>query len=143
MTPLFQITPDLTLRMVTEKDEPLLRQWIEADPDHKETSSVEFFSTQSPIEECYVLEDQAGPLFFLKTTRAIRLDIQFGPPIMRERMRKGLQQGFPWLETMLGMRNFGEVMFATQNPELARSMEKRLGFRRSTEELVRPLNRRA
>jgi hypothetical protein len=129
--------------MVTEKDEPLLRQWIEADPDHKETSSVEFFSTQSPIEECYVLEDQAGPLFFLKTTRTIRIDIQFGPTDMRSRMRAGLLRGFAWLETMLAMRNFGEVMFSTRNPELARSMEKRLGFRHSAGELVRPLRRRA
>lgn len=133
--PYIELTPELHLRPVSEADHPMLEAWIEADPEHRGRSTVEFFSR--PSDNCYVLMDTQGPVFFLKLTRAIRMDVQFAPGVeMRERTRHGLHRGFEVLGELLAEKGFEEAIFESKNTLLMRSMEKRTGFRRSPGEMV-------
>ena len=128
------------LRPATEEDEALAAFWISRDPAHAETTPAEFFTRSEPGAECYVLEDADGPVFFFKMTKAVRLDIQFDAgttPLARERTREGLIEGMEWLAGVLGQSAVHQIIFDSIDPLLIRSTEKRLGFVRSPNELVR------
>ncbi len=132
--PYIQLTDELTLRPVTEDDHAMLAAWIEADPEHRGVSTVEFFAKG---RDCWVLMDAEGPVFFLKLTQAIRMDVQFAPGAgMRKRTRDGLHQGFPPLGALLAAKGFREALFDSRNEQLRRSLEKRLSFKRMPGEMV-------
>lgn len=132
-----------TLRPATSEDILMSTAWTAADPWHANTTNPEFWLDQSPGIESYILEDAEGPVFFFRMTRAVRLDIQFPPEPpegdTRKRVRDGLREGFGWLAAVLALSGVHEVIFKSENPELIRSAEKRLGFRYSKGELVHEL----
>lgn len=131
-----------TLRPATPRDHALVKSWIEKDPFHASTTKPDFFLFSTRGMDCYVLEDDEGPIFFFKMTRAVRLDIQFGPSRSteeRERNRDALSEGLAWLNGVLWASGFRQVLFNSENPVLVRSCTKRLGFVASPHELVRYL----
>ena len=126
--PFIQLTDELLLRSVTEDDYEMLQTWIDADPEHRGISTVEFFAKG---RDCWVLMDAEGPVFFLKLSQVIRMDVQFAPgEHARRRTRNGLHQGFPPLGALLAEKGFVEAVFDSKNERLMRSLEKRLAFRR-------------
>jgi hypothetical protein len=137
---------EFTLREVTEEDRPLLEQWIVRDPWHRGKLGVEFFlgftdsGERDPRATCYVIEDDKGEVFFIRLSRASRVNIQFAPThdaIQKERNRKTLMEGMAFLEGLLSNAGADEWIFDTANPELRATAIKRLGFRQSQQELVR------
>ena len=128
-----------TLRRTTEDDYELARAWIMADPSHAGRTPPKFFLTQSKGIESYVLEDPEGPVFFFRMTRAVRIDIQFAPDEEHERTREGLIRGLDWLSTVLAEKGIRQLIFESVNLPLIRMAEKRLGFHRSHDELVKDL----
>jgi hypothetical protein len=131
---------EYTLRPATEADRDLATTWTAADPWHANTTPPDFWLDQAIGLESYILEDAEGPVFFFRMTRAVRLDIQFPPEDphddMRKRVRDGLREGFGWLAAVLALSGVHQVIFKSENPELIRSAEKRLGFVPSPGEFV-------
>lgn len=132
-----------TLRPATEADRPLAAAWVSADEWHANTTEPDFFLSAEKGIESYVLEDPHGPVFFFRMTRTIRLDIQFPPDDERqpthERTREALMAGVEWLAGSLALAGIHQLIFDSTNPLLIRSAEKRLGFHRSPDELVRDI----
>lgn len=128
-----------TLRPAAEEDILCATAFLSEDPFH-EDMAPEFFITQGPGIESYLLEDIEGPVFFFRMTRVVRVDIQFAPeslhPNMRERIRGGLTAGFKWLMASLANSPNYQVIFESKNPELIASCIRRFRFRRSPHELV-------
>lgn len=133
------------LRPATDADLATAETWVCADPWHATTTEPEFFLSHEKGIESFVLEDPDGPVFFFRMTRTIRLDIQFPPddeqPTDRphERTREALIQGVEWLAGSLALAGIHQLIFDSVNPLLIRSAERRLGFHRSPNELVRDI----
>jgi len=133
------------LRPATDADLALAETWVCADPWHANTTPAEFFLNHEKGIESFVLEDPDGPVFFFRMTRTIRLDIQFPPDDAQptdqphERTREALMAGVEWLASSLALAGIHQLIFDSDNPLLIRSAERRLGFHRSPNELVRDI----
>ena len=136
-----EVTDEIKLRDAGPEHRALAEAWIEADSYHRGIVTPEFLL--QPRGNCYLVEDEQGPVFFLKLRRAARLDVQFAPQsaAMRARTRRVLHEGFPPLGAMLAEQGFDEALFWTSNPALARSMQKRAGFLHLGGEMVRVLQK--
>jgi hypothetical protein len=129
-----------TLRPAATADRPLAREWNEADPDHAwEASQENYWTEQKPGMECWLLEDAAGPVFFLKLITVhgscvenfeIEISIQFAPGDrgLKLRTMQGLSRGMAWLENSLREVGVNAVYYNTKNPHLVRFSVERLGF---------------
>jgi hypothetical protein len=129
------------LRRAGAQDLDLLAVWIAADPDHRNTVQPEFFATQGDGLECFAVEDESDTVvFYIKMTRALRLDIQFGPEetlAQREQNADALRSGFEWLHAGASGAGIHQILFNSTNPPLVNFATRRLGFDRSPEELLR------
>jgi len=95
-----------------------------------------------PRASCYALEDDAGTVFFIRLSRAARVNIQFGQAkTIRERKRtaEALIKGMAFLEVQLSHAGCEQWIFETSDEELARMARERLGFTDSPNELVREI----
>lgn len=128
---------------MSERDREYLDTLIEADAYHKGRMTPDYFLTLIPGEDAWALEDMLGNvIFYFKTQTAVRVSIQFTGATTREektRNRVALTKGLAWIEDQLRQNHFREMIFDTQGPELAAFAKRRLGFRASAEELIRPL----
>jgi hypothetical protein len=92
-----------TLRSTTERDRDLITIWIEQDPDHRDRVHPDFFLGCKDGMECFAVEDALGNVvFYIKMTRTLRLDIQFGPDETREQRERNMdamREGFNWLHS--------------------------------------------
>jgi hypothetical protein len=98
----------------------------------------EFFIDGDPRVQTWMLENEHGPLFSIRMSRAARVHIQF--PAGRQEQRHvalGLIKGMAFLEVMLERAGVSEWIFDTQSPPLQELAEKRLGFAPSPFEMVR------
>jgi len=126
------------LRPATEKDREEIATWIAADPDHRDLVKPEFFYQSEPGAECYRLDDSKGHVFYFKMTRALRVDIQFGPASSteeRERNRQALTDGFAWLLALANKSTIREVIFDSTVGFLRGFCHKHFGFRQSPNEM--------
>lgn len=135
-----------TLRPATLSDRQLAETWTLADPFHKQVSP-EFWIEQKLGRDSYLLSDQRGGVFFFKlirlTDRKVEFHIQFMPdtePEARSRTRRGLVEGFVWIERVLLTNAIEEVTFDSNNPELMAFCRKRLGFTVESGRLWKTLN---
>lgn len=132
-----------TLRPATEADRAITEEWIDRDPFHKGLLDGKFFTQDEAGVGTYVVEDADGRIFFLRTENAIRLQMQFSPSEtqeQRDRIRDALIDGFSWISMELAKRGVTEILYRSKNPMLIRITEKRLGFQRSPQEMVRGLS---
>ncbi|HTH42892.1 MAG TPA: hypothetical protein VL498_06990 [Terracidiphilus sp.] len=143
-----------TLRAVTGEDRPALEAWIEADKRHRGLLDPEFFmglatdergeTAEDPRPTCCALEDKTGVVFFIRLSRASRVNIQFAPAQSRKsrhRASLALLKGMAYLEVALAKAGAEEWIFETEDRELAEMAEKRLGFVESPNEMVRLIAR--
>jgi hypothetical protein len=141
-----------TLREPEESDYDQLEQWIAADAAHREILDPEFFMGQALNEHghlakdlrstCAVLERKGEVLFYIRLTRAARVNIQFPPGQDRQRQTAlALVKGMAFLEVGLERAGAEEWIFETQAPALRKLAEKGLGFVPSPDELVRIIPR--
>lgn len=128
-----------TLRAAEESDREHLAAWLARDPQHQD-STPDFFLKPEPGAECFVLLDRWGGVkFYFKMERALRVHIQFGPATTdeeRKETREALHAGFGWLTEMGRKAGFRQIIFDSAFAPLIRFVEKRLGFKKSPNELV-------
>lgn len=67
----------LKYRPTNAHDKDLLTRWIADDPDHKEHCTPDFWLTPSGDTECMAVEDEHGPIFFVRSETVRRLHVQF------------------------------------------------------------------
>jgi hypothetical protein len=115
----------ITYRPLEPSDMPTLALSLAADEHHKGTEP-EFFTEIGSV--CNVYEDAKGPVFFLRGSKALRLDIQYVSNQDAKRNMAAMIQGFPALVDRARSYGFTEVVFVTSNDFLKKFCEKRLGF---------------
>lgn len=125
-----------------------LAAWIEADETHRGIFAPQHFLSGAlaadPRPGCYALEDATGEVvFFIRLSRAARVQIQFPPEADRDSSRtlRGLLHGMAFLEVELAQAGCEEWIFDTMNPQLKKTAERLLGFTESTHEMVRAISR--
>jgi hypothetical protein len=143
----------ITVRSASRNDlysRNLAATWTAADPDHRDTTRPEFWFDHSPMTECYLLEDEHGVILFLRidTKRdTVTLHVQFPPELtdateaasQRERTMDCLSRIFTLVEKVLALRGITRVCFTSKRPGLIRYCEKRLGFIRDGDLLVKQI----
>jgi hypothetical protein len=134
------------LRAVGEADRAELEQWIAADPCHAGVVKPEFFMgltpemAADPRATCYGLEHKGHNLFYIRLSRAARVNIQFAP--RRPWLNTiALIKGMAFLEVGLARAGAEEWIFNTQSTQLREMTEKHMGFVGSPDELVRMIPR--
>jgi len=131
-----------TLRPATAEDEQLLAGWIAADDDHRDRLTPSFWTEKHKGLDTMMLEDGQGHIFALRIERLARLHIQFAPATTeadRERLRDALTEGCEWLAHSLAAVGIRELVFESRVARLVAFSLRRLGFRRSPDELVRTI----
>ena len=130
---------DYIVRPVEERDRAYLSEKITGDEYHRDVMNADFFLKLLPGEAAWAIEDQKGNvLVYFKTQNVARISLQFTQQD-RELNRDVLTKGTAWLEELLAQNHFHEMLFDTKGRELRIMAKRRLGFRDSTEELVKPL----
>lgn len=73
-------------------------------------------------------EDEAGPVVALKTSNAVRVDIQF---LTQDKARnaKALMEGFYRYCEIVAKRGVKEIIFNSESPEVGHFFQKRFHFR--------------
>jgi hypothetical protein len=80
-------------------DRALFEQWMKSDPFHQHTNPEAFLRPEG--RQSAVLEDDEGPILFMRYEKVLRLNFQFNP----ERSRKNIKRtgdGLQWLNQWLG-----------------------------------------
>lgn len=85
------------------------------------------------------MEDEHGPIFFVRAENLLRLHIQFAPREERSRLAPAID----WFEKFIGReaghRGYKQIIFESAFVPLIRFLKKR-GFRGSPNEIVKDLN---
>src|SRR5438270_5933068 len=97
-------------RWLQADDEPLLTACIEADEHHKGTPAS-FFTAPGAV--CKVYEDEAGPICFVRGSKALRLIVQFKDNNDVKRNLKAIVAGIPDLAEKARQNGFTEIVFDT------------------------------
>lgn len=136
------------LRFPEEGDRDKLLAWIEADPDHANAMTPEIFlgqhedGSEDSRPTCFVMEDEAGEIFFIRISRAARVYMQFGPAkdgTAAGRNGNALVHGMAYLESMLASAGVEEWVFETKHSGLKRIAKRRMGFTESAGDMIRPI----
>lgn len=116
----------------------LARQWVAADPDHRETTPAEFWFEQKMGTESYILEFKDQVVLFFKLVRnfvseEVEIHLQFPPAAAKTsaqqwRVMAGMIRGLEWVERALVNRKVSTLFFTSKSATLIRFAEKRLGF---------------
>lgn len=142
------------LREVDEADFDRLDGWIAADPYHASLFEPDYFLGREinwegklaadPRATCYALEDEYGTVFYIRLSRATRVNIQFPPAEnqLRRRIAMGLLKGMAFLEVALSRAGAEEWIFSSESPQLRHLAITALEFQPSPQELVRSMARR-
>jgi hypothetical protein len=134
------------LREVTEADRAELAAWIALEPSHAGVKP-EFFMgldeqlAPDPRATCYAMEQKGKTLFYIRLSRAARVNIQFGPGGRRWANAIPLVKGMAFLEVGLARAGAEEWIYNTQSNRLREMTEKHMQFERSPFEMVRMIPR--
>lgn len=113
----------MNIRKANEEDRQRIAEMIEADPWHKDKGAADYFF--EPGSECMAVEEN-GNTFYVRIARALRINAIFDPEKKSKNARM-LIKFTPALAEMARQSGFLEMVFGTENPELAK-FEERLGF---------------
>lgn len=125
-----------TFRPAREEDVMLARTWNAQDKDHAwERHYPDYWIEQSATISSYLLADQWGTVFFMKSIRHGREEVEITLQFDRSyrnvsalRAMRGLIAGFEWLKKALPMNGYRAVWFVTKNKTLALFAQTVLGF---------------
>lgn len=150
----------LTLRPagVEHSDVLVAAEWTDADPDHREKVLATFWIEQQLGVDSYLLLDADGPVFFFRAELppsriSATIHVQFPPtrPVTpnkeevnacsknRERVRRGMLEGLPWLERMLRQVGVREITFESEDRPLIGFAVRELGFKENGKRLEKIL----
>jgi hypothetical protein len=132
-----------SVRPMGEQDRLYLDSLIESDAYHKGRMTPDYFLNLVPGEDAWAIEDEHGcVVLYFKTQTAVRLSLIFADAttdVERHRNRDAMLRGLAWLEAMLRMNKFREILFDTQGPELRSMAKRRMGFRETNGDLTREI----
>jgi hypothetical protein len=126
----------IKFRPTSEQDKELIADWIERDPDHRGRCSADFWLPGDPDIEQYVVEDEEGPVMFVRAEKLMRLHVQFSPN--RIRVAPAIDEFTPWISNEAKKRGYKQLIFESVFKPLIRFLGKR-GFRSSPNEQVKDL----
>lgn len=138
---------EFTLAPATWYDQPLAYSWVMADPDHSKTTPATFWTHQSATTNSFLLSRGEQPVFFFRIderpAKQIEVHIQFdGPNSLRKSLtRRGITEGFQWLEKMLIDSGFEGYYFHSRNTQLIFFCQNHLGFEWDGTKLYRDLRK--
>jgi hypothetical protein len=123
-------------RPAVAEDLPLAQRWNAEDPDHAwEGMNPVYWIEQNEQVNSYLLEDDKGVVFFVKSIRQsageVEISLQFDRSRMtvsRHRAMRGMLAGMEWLKKALPLNGFRAVYFLSKNPELTGFAMNALGF---------------
>lgn len=113
-----------------------IAEWIEKDPDHAGRVDAGFF-LPSPNTECFTVNDENGPVFYVRCESALRLHIQFEENT-RDRTAKALKEFIPLIEEKAKSKQWSQIIFESVSQKLIRFTEC-FGYRKSPNEIVKDL----
>lgn len=125
-----------TFRPARESDLALARAWNAADRDHKwEAQYPAYWIEQNEMINSYVLDDARGTIFFMKSIRHLRGEIEITLQFDRRysrvsvmRLVRAMIRGFEWLKKALPMNGYTAVYFVSKSKTLGLFAENILGF---------------
>lgn len=120
-------------RFINKEDRPLLEESIARDDYHKDTTTADFF--YSPAAICSVQEDDQGPVFFLRATKALRLDIQFVDNLDKERNANAMLERLESIVEQARQAGFTELIFCSDSPGLMAFCRRKLKFKQVNGEM--------
>lgn len=122
----------MKVRKLCEEDRPLLAEWIQANPFHRDYSPDVFFTKAT---DGIVFEDDHGPIAMAAVVKVVRVLAEF-PPGEKDRIREALPRAFALVATEARKGGFQEMAFETKSESLIRFCKKHLGFREAPDEFV-------
>lgn len=123
--------PNITIRrFLRQTDEAKLKEWLAADPVHTARYG-DRFTTDEGIE-LYTVEADGEPVFFLRLSRVLRVEMQFPPKktSLKIKIARCLRKGLYVLAASAKHNGFAEMVFETDSEKL-RNYCKGLGFAES------------
>ena len=105
----------MIIRTVDEKDKPMLAEWVSKEPAHSETKPEFYFE---PKTKSVVYEDEFGPVFAVRYSSALVIDIEFNPDVDKQRIREMLKQGFPDVARQAQSQGFKHLIFSSTSKML-------------------------
>lgn len=115
----------MIIRKLNEDDKKTLATWIEQEPDHKETTTSDFYYESGTQTALY--KDEYGPLFVIKFTPCLRMDMEFCPEANKYRRKQGMTDVFPVLMDQAKQQGFKEFVFSSVSERLI-AFCRNLGF---------------
>lgn len=114
----------MIIRNLNESDKETLAKWIAAEPDHTLNTPDWYFENGS---KSVMYEDENGPVFAVKYSPALRVDIEFSNDAGRDRIREMLKSGFPDVARQAAQQGFKELVFSSRSKTLI-AFCRALGF---------------
>lgn len=103
------------IRTIDETDKPMLAEWISKESDHAETKP-EFYL--EPKTKSVIYEDLLGPVFAVRYSSALVIDIEFNPDVDKQRIREMLKEGFPDVARQAESQGFKHLIFSSTSKTL-------------------------
>jgi hypothetical protein len=135
-------------RPAEPQDLATAQAWNRVDPEHEwEAKCPTYWVEQTDRTNSYVLEDDQGIVFFVKSIRRpgaeIEITLQFDRTyevVSPRRVINGMRIGFRWLVKALPVNGFNAVYFRSKNEQLGAFAVKCLGFLKDGEYYVYSLH---
>lgn len=116
----------------SEQDLEILKQWIDADPAHKDVIDPEFWIR--PTEDgkpeagvkCLRVEDDNGTVFYLRLENALRVYIQFPPDeeVSKTRVASALRRMIWFVGGGAKKAGYHEAIFDSKSEKLISFLKK-------------------
>jgi hypothetical protein len=116
-------------------DHAQIAEWIAKDPDHQKHCTPEFW-LPSKNTECFRVEDDQGPVFFVRAENVLRLHIQFSDN--RKRNARAINEFTDFIRENSRARGYKQIIFESVFKPLIRFLDRR-GFHASPNEMVTDL----
>lgn len=125
-------------RKTSNQDASLIKDWIAADPNHQGITETSFFLSSENSSDAktflYVVEDEQGPIFFVRGENCLRLHIQFAPN-QRRRTARAISEFASVMAKGAKKLGYSELIFESVFRPLIRFLRKR-GFKSSQSEQI-------
>jgi hypothetical protein len=123
----------IVIRKFTTDDVPALQKAINADQFHPGEWQVDHFT---PPVTTNVIEDQHGPIAFVRYTKALRISCVWNDASDTGRNARAIIQGLRDAVERARASGFSEIIITTESEKLATFFERVLGMRRSQQEFL-------
>ena len=125
-------------RKTSPLDAERIKAWIEADPNHAGVTGAGFFLPSESDSQTktflYAVEDEHGPIFYVKGENCLRLHIQFAPNEKR-RTARAISEFASVMAQGAKKLGYAELIFESVFHPLIRFLRKR-GFVSSQSEQI-------